>query len=366
MSKKVLYYCILLFMFSLISGCGSGNEGGNYAWIDVPLTDSRVPLGQTISIKGHATSLSEVAWVEIWVDGETQAQVEELSFQGNLASFAYEWVPPGEGQYLIQIFSIDTQGGISQSDQARVFVGEATREAQMAEITDTPIPTATPSPEEAPQNTNVLFWADPAEIQAGACTTMFWDAEGVQRVVFGGVERPLVGSYEDCLCATERYSLFVTHLDGSEERIQVTIAVTGLCETPTPTETEGGEDSSGGDSGSGDGGGGGGSSDTNPPTAPKHDAPDNGASLSCKASQSMSWFAPNDESGIDHYEIEVQRHSGDNNWKAVIGSPFSTGTAEQSVSVECGWTYRWRVRAEDGSGNVGDWSNWTSYVIPLT
>lgn len=80
----------------------------------------------------------------------------------------------------------------------------------------------------------------------------------------------------------------------------------------------------------------------------------------------MSWFAPNDESGIDHYEIEVQRHPGDNNWQAVGASPFSTSGTDQSVSVECGWTYRWRVRAEDGAGNVGDWSNWTSYVIPLT
>jgi hypothetical protein len=51
----------------------------------------------------------------------------------------------------------------------------------------------------------------------------------------------------------------------------------------------------------------------------------------------------------------------------VSGSVFGGITDKQrSIPVECGWTYRWRVRAVDGVGNVGSWSAWSSFIITLT
>jgi hypothetical protein len=42
----------------------------------------------------------------------------------------------------------------------------------------------------------------------------------------------LDGSYEDCLCESQRYTLTVVHLDGFEERRQVNVNVTGSCAVP--------------------------------------------------------------------------------------------------------------------------------------
>ena len=67
-----------------------------------------------------------------------------------------------------------------------------------------------PTPASCPPGAIVEFWADPAEIEAGACTHIRWHAEGVDAVVFGGVSQPPDGSYEACLCDNERYTLKVT------------------------------------------------------------------------------------------------------------------------------------------------------------
>ena len=34
-----------------------------------------------------------------------------------------------------------------------------------------------------------------------------------------------------------------------------------------------------------------------------------------------------------------------------------------AASLSCGWDYRWRVQAEDGSGNVGAWSAWSVFRV---
>jgi hypothetical protein len=214
----------------------------------------------------------------------------------------------------------------------------------------------TPPPEEptptTPSGAVIQFWADPPEINAGECTTLYWHAENVQRVVFGGVEQPLDGSYRDCLCSTQSYPLTVTLLDGTEDRRVVTVNVNGSCVTPppppqdiTPVPPE----------------------DTTPPPAPSPAVPADGLSIACKGSQNLVWLPVNDESGIGEYQVQVQRHSGDNNWQAVSGSPF-TGISGKTMNlpVECGWYYRWRVRAVDGKGNTGSWSGWSQFSITLS
>jgi hypothetical protein len=36
-----------------------------------------------------------------------------------------------------------------------------------------------------------------------------------------------------------------------------------------------------------------------------------------------------------------------------------------TIPVECGWYYRWKVRAIDGKGNIGPWSGWSRFSITL-
>ncbi len=218
------------------------------------------------------------------------------------------------------------------------------------EVTDTPTPTVTPTatitstPALEPI---VQFWADPDEIEAGGCTTLYWHAENVASLVFGGIEQPFDGSYKVCLCETERYSLTVSYLDGSQQKQILDVDVNGSCETPddiTPTPEV----------------------DDDIPPVPAPAVPQNGASLACRAAQSLVWMPVSDPSGIDHYDVQAQRHAGDHNWQAVSGSPFTVYDKTMQLPVECGYTYRWRVRAVDGADNTGKWSGWSEFVIPLS
>jgi hypothetical protein len=187
----------------------------------------------------------------------------------------------------------------------------------------------------------VQFWADPESIAAGACTHVRWHAANVKSVVFGGASQPLDGSYEACLCDDERYTLTVTHLDGSEERRTLDIPVEGECVTEVPA-------------------------DTTPPPVPEPAVPSNGLNIACKASQTLAWLPVDDPSKIAEYRVQVQRHSGGGSWQGAPGSPFTGISGKQvSVDVECGWYYQWRVRAVDGVGNESNYSDWSEFTITL-
>jgi hypothetical protein len=88
--------------------------------------------------------------------------------------------------------------------------------------------------------------------------------------------------------------------------------------------------------------------------------------LSCRSSQSLAWQPVSDPSGIAEYRVEIQRSPDNINWSDTSESPI-TGLVDKttSVSVDCGWYYRWRVRAVDGAGNQGEWSSWSYFTIIL-
>ena len=141
--------------------------------------------------------------------------------------------------------------------------------------------------------------------------------------------------------------------------------MTGDCITPeAPPDSDADQDAP---ADSGDAGAPPPAVDNDPPPAPNQLKPINGSDLGCISSAMLRWEAVSDDSGIAEYQIEVQRHPGDNNWSNASGSPFTgIGGTEKEISVECGWEYRWRVRAIDGAGNPGNWSGWFTFNIPLT
>lgn len=210
-------------------------------------------------------------------------------------------------------------------------------------------PTATFLPRE--DQPLVQFWADPAQIQAGACTTIQWHVENVQSVIFGGIEQPFDGSYKDCLCKNERYTLTVNHLDGRQEKHTVDIGVSGVCETPTPDDPTPTPTLPP-------------PADTTPPSAPSPVVPANGLVLSCRATQTLAWLPVSDPSGISGYYVKLEIETKPGVWVAVAGYGPITGK-QVDVNVQCGGIYRWMVRAQDGAGNYSDWSAFSTFSIIL-
>lgn len=99
-----------------------------------------------------------------------------------------------------------------------------------AAATATPTPTALPAP-------SVRFWADPATIAAGDCTTLHWQAVNVATVYLDGRAVIEQGAQMVCPCEAETYTLRVTYLDGSAENFNVSLAVTGQCTDAQRTAT---------------------------------------------------------------------------------------------------------------------------------
>ncbi len=572
--QKQIHRFILLFaLVVVLAGCEmpSGFEGTN-AWIDVPVDGITVPEGEIINIEGHASSPEGMTKIEIWINGELFFEIGDPPTEGKLSRFSQEWLPPGPGEYTIQVLAFGEDGTTSDPDHARVQVGTLIAELPEPDLTITgvslvgddsvqcdfsnlggavlpegrdvwidvftgpseaefvqishsnigvdflfeadysgyfasapispapawpqlvscsidagdlvaesnegnndmqttlgshltfrqPEPDLTitgvslvgddvvqcdysnlggaalpegrdvwldmfvgPSEAEfvqishsnigvdrlfeagdsgylttapispAPawpqlaycaidvgdlvaesnednndmqttlgshltiQAATVRFWVEPEQIQAGACANLYWEVENAQSVMLGSTEVKPKGRYEACHCKDELYRLTVTDLNGVTEEHRVTVRVTGDC--TSPQAESGGEESTSGGESSAPGG------DSTPPPAPNQLKPLNGADMGCISSTMLRWEAVSDDSGIAEYQVQLQRHPGDNNWSNASGSPFTgIGGTEKEISVECGWEYRWRVRAIDGAGNPGNWSGWFTFNVPLT
>lgn len=71
----------------------------------------------------------------------------------------------------------------------------------------------------------------------------------------------------------------------------------------------------------------------------------------------LTWSAVSHPNGIDHYE-----------WM-LIGSASESGsviiTQASTSGLSCaGANYQWRVRAVDGQGNIGPWSDYAAFNVP--
>ncbi|MFL7792009.1 MAG: Ig-like domain-containing protein [Anaerolineae bacterium] len=342
-----------------------------HVWIDVPADGMRFPVDQAIRIEGHASYAGGIERVEIWANGELHLVQESPPTQGNMARFEQSWMPPGAGEYIVQAVAVGSDGAESAPDVVRLYVGDAVAEATP---THTPVPestkaveptsaitatetptstatipvptrTATPIPTSLPDAV-IDFWADAGEIEAGKCTKLHWKVQNVQAVFLDGKGVVGEGSQEVCPCEDTTYILSVTLLDGAGTERSVTIRVKGSCVTPTSKPTVP-------------------PPDTTPPPVPPVVAPTGGAALACDK-VTLDWDAVSDPSGIAEYRVQVEQEITAGNWESVSGSPW-TGLSgpDLELDLSCGGVYRWRVRAVDGAGNVGDFSAWAEFGVDL-
>ena len=106
--------------------------------------------------------------------------------------------------------------------------------------------------------------------------------------------------------------------------------------------------------------------DNTPPPAPTRLWPSDRTQLdSCSPTINLTWNEVNDESGIDYYEwqldlfnLEMKKYEFFNSGKT---SAMSTSGLEAQIAVSCRSAYRWRVRAVDQAGNVGDFTAYQAF-----
>lgn len=341
--------CVLLALIFLV-GCG-GNATSTSVWIDAPLNNITLNGTQPISIEGHASSPAGIAKIEITVNGELVKIINDLPIDGTLGEFQTVFNPPGPGEYTIEAIATSNDDEVSLPEMITFNITEAiaadTNEPEPPQTNDTStlVPSSTEEPITEPLQ--VHFWADPAVVRAGNCTTLHWEVSNALDVVFAGASREFTGSEAVCQCVESTYPLTAISQEGVPEVFQVTVFVSGKCATsisPTIPPTR--------------------SPDTMGPSPPIQIKPNDNSSLGCTADIMLQWASSSDPSGILEYRIEVEHHPGDDNWQPVSGSIF-TGihSLEHQLAVECGDTYRWRIQAIDSERNFGDWSDWFTFTV---
>jgi len=354
--KKNRWLSVLLLLLFFASSCAQAADAFPRIWLDAPFDGASFPSGGVITVISHVYARQGVAEVLLSVNGEPYRRDAPSSPGTEYVQVSQDWQPAANGTYALQVQAYDLTGKASNIASVTVRVGTTATAVVTAPaveagasptpvstmtpvITLTPVDTFTPAP---PAEAFIQFWADPAVIQAGACTTIYWHVENAARVIFGGLDQPFDGSYEDCMCESQRFTLTVVQLDGSQTQRVVEIAVNGVCETPTSLPPQ----------------------DTTPPQAPSPAVPANGLTLSCRPSQTLVWLPVQDPSGIAGYYVKLEQEITKGNWQSVAG--FGPVTGKQvDAAVQCGGIYRWMVRAQDGAGNFSEWSAFSFFSVTL-
>ncbi len=359
---------LLFLMISLVTAsCAESGTSGPRTWIDNPRDGAALSPGKAIVVKSHVFAKGGVAEVLLTVNGEAyrrDAPTESSEF----VAIKQEWIPEEPGTYQLQVQGFDSQGLPAQPASVVVEVIGKTEVVAAQVISVTPVITVTPSvtvtptrlisvtPEitRTPTNlpgSNVSFYAKPESLKAGECTTMYWAVQNAQRVIFGGKDQPFVGSYQDCLCSTQKFTLRVVDLDGTEKSYPVTINVSGSCTTEVPPEQEEEQPAP--------------VVDKTPPSVPVPAVPANGLTVPCKTSQTLVWQPSKDDaSGIAGYYVKLEIQVKKGSWQSAGGyGPLTT--KQVNVNVQCGGIYRWMVRAQDGAGNVSAWSSPSTFSVVL-
>jgi hypothetical protein len=379
--------------------------GAAQAWIDVPLDGAQVDASEVgwINVKSHSASRSGIARVDLLVNDQLYRSDDNPTPNEPLVYVTQPWRPTTPGTYVLVVQAVSNDGQTSQDRTTVQVIGtlpteeptemptEAPTEAPTEPPTEapteegptftptpcpdgyaltqgkcvpiitptfTPTPSGTPEPPTAtftptpsgtpepptstftPPPADIRFSADPETVSAGGCSTVYWHVSNIQAYWVDGQDGAGDdGSLERCgLCADEQHHLHVVKQDGSEEDYYVTIHVSGECITPTPSPPQ----------------------DTTPPSPPSPIGP----SISeCLTTVTLQWSAVRDPSGIAGYAVKVERQVG-TNWQSFGGYQSSTTSVNVPLQVgDCGYNYRWRVRAQDGAGNWSDWSSYGTFTI---
>jgi hypothetical protein len=344
---------ILIVVFLLVwgtSACATESDTNPQAWIDYPAEGMSVPVGTNIIVTSHGFAREGIAEFVLSVNGAAYRRDVPAEPGATFAKIQQPWVATEAGTFRLQAQVYDSKGESGNSAPVIIEVGGGIDPIPVVPvITDTPTP---PPPTTititVPPASSINFYAAPTEIEAGGCAKIIWNVENAQRVIFGGIDQPLTGAYDACLCESERYTLKVVDFNGSEITREANVSVTGSCVTVPPPAEELPPPAA---------------ADTTPPPVPNPAVPANGLDLSCRSTQTLAWLPVTDPSGVSYYvklEIEVKKDK----WQSVGGYGPITGK-QVDVNVQCGGIYRWNVRAQDGAGNYSEASPFSSFSVTL-
>jgi len=364
---------LLLAALLVVPSCAPVQVGPR-AWIDWPLEGFETSPGSTVNLIAHAYAEEGVAEVRLEADRQPYRVVSPDPAGEQFVEVSAAWFAEEPGLYLLSVIAVDTKGQASGPADVTVRV---TGEGPETTVTPGPEETAlpsTPTPEEpvstmAPTETAppptptspppagtrlpptatppaptatplppriVSFEVTDSQITAGECVRFSWRVEGGPTAIYfdgEGVTSP--DSREKCPTATRDFQLRAEGPGGVDTE---SLTVVVIQPSPTPKDTQG-------------------------PAAPSLISPTDGAEPDC-GSVTLRWNTATDPSGIEGYYVKVEKVTG--SFKSGAWTTTDTQYTIPVAWLECGQGYQWAVRAEDGEGNLGPWSNWRTFTVSIS
>jgi hypothetical protein len=211
----------------------------NITW---PLNGARVRIGQQFQVHATATDASGIARIAFAADGQAGTPATS-SPPLRIFSASYPLTFQTRGVHTITVVAVNAAGVQSAPEVIRVVAVQSLSDAPAAGEPPTPVPPPPPSgppppppPDQPPppSGATVSFVANPTSIQAGQCSTVRWDVEGVREVYFEGAG--VTGHEERQMCPgqTTTYTLHVIFRDGSTQDYTATVNVSGAVVAPPP------------------------------------------------------------------------------------------------------------------------------------
>ncbi|MBI9047340.1 MAG: hypothetical protein JEZ06_22825 [Anaerolineaceae bacterium] len=226
----------------LLASIGSGAN----IWIEFPYNGQTLP-DEELTFVVYATSSSGVDSIRLALNGEPfpTTTLNDLSSDGSksLASVEQTWKPTRKGQFTLSAEATGTSSSI-------IFCIETCETSGLElEPSKTPTPnithTPTPTPKISPTvtattysapHTFIELGADPYTINAGDCTTVYWNTDGLASVTLNSDPVYEDGGIEQCLCENTIYTLSGTDSIGGKKSKQITVIVNGSCDAEVDTE----------------------------------------------------------------------------------------------------------------------------------
>jgi hypothetical protein len=364
---------LLLSALLVVASCAPV-QAGPRAWIDWPLEGFETSPGSTVNLIAHAYAEQGVAEVRLEVDRQPYRVVSPDPAGEQFVEVSAAWFAGEPGLYLLSVIAVDANGLASGPADVTVRVtgegAEATAPLGPAETAPPPTPTpegpvstvvpteteppptptsppatgtrvpstATPPPPTAtPLPPRIVsFEVSRSQITAGECVSFSWRVEGAPTAIYfddEGVTSP--DSRQRCPTSTRGFELRAEGPGGADTE---SLTVVVIQPSPTPKDTQA-------------------------PPAPSLVSPTGGILLPCD-DVTLDWNAVTDPSGIGTYAVKVEKETTPGNWQSA-GGWTATGT-EVTVSLDCGPSYHWAVRAQDGAGNWGPWSSWGPFGVEIT
>jgi hypothetical protein len=244
-----------------------------------------------------------VRQAEVRVNGERLALAEDFDHAAQIVTQRHQWTPPAAGDYLIEVTGTGADGAAGAVARKRIAVVAAA--APAAATPTAAVQTATP-PAAATATPRPAVTPPPPPTKPPAATPS------------------------------------PTRAPASSTPVPVTATPVPPTSTATPVP------------------------DTQPPPAPYLIYPKDSIVISpCPAaSVILRWALPSDPRGIQVFQVNLQKKNGPD-WAPVLLTYVTGLSKDVAADVDCGDAYRWRVRARDGAGNTGAYSDWAEFGMTL-